>query len=236
MAAERARLLVVEDDPELLKLLHDALTTAGFICRQAADGRDAFIQLSQEPFDLVVLDWTLPGLSGLELLRRMRSTAINVPVLMLTARDQLEERVEALDAGADDYLTKPFELQELQARVRAQLRRCQYDAEERPAEQLKLGDLRIDLLSRNVRRGERHLNLSQREFELLCFLVHDPETVHSRQAILDGVWGTPFVGDPNTLDVYLGYLRKKVERSGEAQLLHTVRGVGVMARVGDPKP
>ena len=236
MAAERARLLVVEDDPELLKLLHDALTTAGFICRQAADGRDAFMQLSQEPFDLVVLDWTLPGLSGLELLRRMRSTAINVPVLMLTARDQLEERVEALDAGADDYLTKPFELQELQARVRAQLRRCQYDAEERPAEQLKLGDLRIDLLSRNVRRGERHLNLSQREFELLCFLVRDPETVHSRQAILDGVWGTPFVGDPNTLDVYLGYLRKKVERSGEAQLLHTVRGVGVMARVGDPKP
>ena len=236
MAAERARLLVVEDDPELLKLLHDALTTAGFICRRAADGRDAFIQLRKEPFDLVVLDWTLPGLSGLELLRRMRSTAINAPVLMLTARDQLEERVEALDAGADDYLTKPFELQELQARVRAQLRRCQYDAEERPAEQLKLGDLRIDLLSRNVRRGERHLNLSQREFELLCFLVRDPETVHSRQAILDGVWGTPFVGDPNTLDVYLGYLRKKVERSGEAQLLHTVRGVGVMARVGDPKP
>jgi len=236
LAAERARLLVVEDDPELLKLLHDALTTAGFICRQAADGRDAFIQLSQEPFDLVVLDWTLPGLSGLELLRRMRSTAINTPVLMLTARDQLEERVSALDAGADDYLTKPFELQELKARVRAQLRRRQYEAEERPAEQLKLGDLRIDLLSRNVRRGERHLNLSQREFELLCFLVRDPETVHSRQAILDGVWGTPFVGDPNTLDVYLGYLRKKVERSGEAQLLHTLRGVGVMARVGEPKP
>ena len=236
MAAERARLLIVEDDPELLKLLHDALTAAGFICHQAADGRDALLQLRQEPFNLVVLDWTLPGLSGLELLRRMRSTAINAPVLMLTARDQLEERVEALDAGADDYLTKPFELQELQARVRAQLRRCQYDAEERHAEQLKLGDLRIDLLSRNVRRGERHLNLSQREFELLCFLVRDPETVHSRQAILDGVWGTPFVGDPNTLDVYLGYLRKKVERSGEAQLLHTVRGVGVMARVGDPKP
>ena len=236
MAAERARLLVVEDDPELLKLLHDALTTAGFICRQAADGRDAFTQLRQEPFDLVILDWTLPGLSGLELLHRMRSTAINTPVLMLTARDQLEERVEALDAGADDYLTKPFELQELQARVRAQLRRCQYDAEERPAEQLKLGDLRIDLLSRNVRRGERHLNLSPREFELLCFLVRDPETVHCRQAILDGVWGTPFVGDPNTLDVYLGYLRKKVERSGEAQLLHTLRGVGVIARVGDPKP
>ena len=236
MTSERERLLVVDDDPELLKLLHDTLTTAGFICRRAADGRDAFIQLRQEPFDLVILDWTLPGLSGLELLHRMRSTAINTPVLMLTARDQLGERVEALDAGADDYLPKPFELQELQARVRAQLRRCQYDAEERPAEQLKLGDLRIDLLSRNVRRGERRLNLSQREFELLCFLVRDPETVHSRQAILDGVWGSPFVGDPNTLDVYLGYLRKKVERSGEAQLLHTVRGVGVMARVGDPKP
>lgn len=236
MAAERARLLVVEDDPELLKLLHDALTTAGFICRQAADGRDAFTQLRQEPFDLVILDWTLPGLSGLELLHRMRSTAINTPVLMLTARDQLEERVEALDAGADDYLTKPFELQELQARVRAQLRRRLYDAEERPADQLTLGDLQINLLSRNVQRGERALNLSQREFELLCFLVRQPDTVHRRQDILDGVWGSPFVGDPNTLDVYLGYLRRKVERSGAPQLLHTVRGVGVMARVGEPKP
>ena len=117
-----------------------------------------------------------------------------------------------------------------------QLRRRLYDAEERPADQLNLGDLQINLLSRNVQRGERVLNLSQREFELLCFLVRQPNTVHRRQDILDGVWGSPFVGDPNTLDVYLGYLRRKVERSGAPLLLHTVRGVGVMARVGEPKP
>ena len=236
MASERERLLVVDDDPELLKLLQQALRDAGFHCDKAADGRDALLQLRQERFDLVVLDWTMPDLNGVEVLRRMRSTGLNTPVLMLTARDQLEERVEALDAGADDYLTKPFELQELQARVRAQLRRRQYEAEERPADQLSLGDLQIDLLSRSVQRGDRMLNLSQREFELLCFLVRQPDTVHSRQEILDGVWGSPFVGDPNTLDVYLGYLRKKLERSGAPQLLHTVRGVGVMARVGDQKP
>ena len=236
MTSERERLLVVDDDPELLKLLQQALCDAGFDCHRAADGREALVHLRQDRFDLVVLDWTLPDLDGVEVLRRMRSTGLNTPVLMLTARDQLDERVTALDAGADDYLTKPFELQELQARVRAQLRRRLYDAEDRPADQLSLGDLQIDLLSRSVERGDRVLNLSQREFELLCFLVRQPDTVHRRQDILDGVWGSPFVGDPNTLDVYLGYLRKKVERSGAPQLLHTVRGVGVMARVGDPKP
>ena len=236
MASERDRLLVVDDDPELLKLLHRALDDAGFKCHKAADGREALCQLRQQHFDLVVLDWTLPDLNGIEVLLRMRSTGLNTPVLMLTARDQLEERVAALDAGADDYLTKPFELLELQARVRAQLRRRNYEAEERPTDRLSLGDLRINLLSRSVQRGERVLNLSQREFELLCFLVRQPDTVHRREDILDGVWGSPFVGDPNTLDVYLGYLRKKVERSGNPQLLHTVRGVGVMARVGDPRP
>ena len=236
MASEAERLLVVDDEPELLKLLQQALRDAGFHCNKAGDGRDALLQLRQESFDLVVLDWTLPDLDGVEVLRRMRSTGLHTPVLMLTARDQLEERVEALDAGADDYLTKPFELLELQARVRAQLRRRNYEAEQRPADRLSLGDLQINLLSRSVQRGERELNLSQREFELLCFLVRQPETVHSRQEILDGVWGSSFVGDPNTLDVYLGYLRKKVERSGTPQLLHTVHGVGVTARVGAPKP
>ena len=228
-------LLIVDDDPELLKLLRQSLSQSDIHCCTAADGREALALIRERSFDLVVLDWTLPDLSGIAVLQRMRSTGVRTPVLMLTARDDVDERVEALDAGADDYLTKPFELKELQARVRAQLRRGLYATADNTTAQLELGDLRIDLLSRTVQRGDRQLNLSQREFELLCFLVREPNRVHSRQSILDGVWGAPFIGDPNTLDVYLGYLRRKVERTGQAQLLHTVRGVGVMARVGEAK-
>ena len=227
-------LLIVDDDPELLKLLHQSLSQSDIHCCTAADGREALALIRERSFDLVVLDWTLPDLSGIAVLQRMRSTGVRTPVLMLTARDD-DERVKALDAGADDYLTKPFELKELQARVRAQLRRGLYATADNTTAQLELGDLRIDLLSRTVQRGERQLNLSQREFELLCFLVREPNRVHSRQSILDGVWGSPFIGDPNTLDVYLGYLRRKVERTGQAQLLHTVRGVGVMARWERPR-
>jgi len=155
---------------------------------------------------------------------------------MLTARDDVDERVQALDAGVDDYLTKPFNLKELHARVRAQLRRCGYQQVARgDANHLELGNLQLDPIERNVQRGARPIALSQREFELLHFLVKNAGDVQSRQTILDAVWGAPFVGDPNTLDVYMGYLRKKVEASGEPQLLHTVRGVGFMARVGEPK-
>ena len=228
--APASRLLIVDDDPELLQLLRDELSESGWDCHVANCGGDALLQLRQERFDLVVLDWTLPDFDGIEICRRLRSSGDTTPVLMLTAHDDVDERVQALDLGVDDYLTKPFELKELQARVRAQLRRRLYDAEDRPADQLSLGDLQIDLLSRSVERGDRVLNLSQREFELLCFLVRQPDTVHRRQDILDGVWGSPFVGDPNTLDVYLGYLRKKVERPGHDKLIQTVRGVGYMLR------
>ena len=155
---------------------------------------------------------------------------------MLTARDDVDERVQALDAGVDDYLTKPFNLKELHARVRARLRRGGYEQDARgEASGIELGDLLLDPIERRVQRGERNIALSQREFELLLFLVRNADEVQSRQTILDAVWGAPFVGDPNTLDVYMGYLRKKVEVQGEPQLLHTVRGVGFMARVGEPK-
>ena len=236
MSEEAARLLIVDDDPELLQFLIDELGGAGHQCIGCDNGQDALLRWRQDSFDLVVLDWTLPDFSGVELCRRLRSSGNTTPVLMLTARDDMDERVQALDAGVDDYLTKPFNLKELHARVRARLRRGGYEQAARgEASSIALGDLLLDPIERRVQRGERSIALSQREFELLLFLVRNADAVQSRQTILDAVWGAPFVGDPNTLDVYMGYLRKKVEAPGEPPVLHTVRGVGFMARVGEPK-
>ena len=236
MSPEPSRLLIVDDDPELLQFLMEELSSCGHQCIGCDNGQDALLRWRQESFDLVLLDWTLPDFSGVELCRRLRSSGNTTPVLMLTARDDVDERVQALDAGVDDYLTKPFNLKELHARVRAQLRRGGYEQEARgEASGVALGDLLLDPIERRVQRGERSIALSQREFELLLFLVRNADAVQSRQTILDAVWGAPFVGDPNTLDVYMGYLRKKVEAPGAPQLLHTVRGVGFIARVGKPK-
>lgn len=228
-------MLLVDDDPELLQLLFDELQGAGHRCVGVNNGQDALMHLRRGHFALVVLDWTLPDFSGVEICRRLRSSGNTTPVLMVTARDALEERVAALDAGADDYLTKPFELDELQARVRAQLRRREYTSGQEAPARLELGDLSIDLILRRVLRAEQEINLSQREFDLLVCLVKHPEQVLEREQILELVWGKPFVGDPNTLDVYMGYLRRKLEKPGLAQLLHTVRGVGFMARLGEVK-
>ena len=231
-----ARVLIVDDDPELLRFLIEELSGAGHQCSGCDNGQDALMRWRQESFDLVVLDWTLPDFSGVELCLRLRRSGNTTPVLMLTARDDVDERVQALDAGVDDYLTKPFNLKELHARVRARIRRGGYEQEARgEASCIALGDLLLDPIERRVQRGERRIDLSQREFELLLFLVRNSDEVQKRQRILDAVWGTPFVGDTNTLDVYMGYLRKKVEAEGNPQLLHTVRGVGFMARVGDTK-
>ncbi len=232
---ESAPLLLVDDDPELLQLLFDELQGAGHRCVGVNNGQDALMHLRRGHFAMVVLDWTLPDFSGVEICRRLRSSGNTTPVLMVTARDALEERVAALDAGADDYLTKPFELDELQARVRAQLRRRDYASGQEAPARLELGDLSIDLIQRRVLRAEQEINLSQREFDLLVCLVKHPEQVLEREQILELVWGKPFVGDPNTLDVYMGYLRRKLEKPGSAQLLHTVRGVGFMARLGEVK-
>ena len=229
MSPEPNRLLIVDDDPELLQFLMDELSGAGHRCIGCDNGQDALLRWRQEQFDLVVLDWTLPDFSGVELCRRLRSSGNTTPVLMLTARDDVDERVQALDAGVDDYLTKPFNLKELHARVRARLRRGSYEQEARgEASGIALGDLLLDPIERRVQRGERNIALSQREFELLLFLVRHANEVLARQTILDAVWGAPFVGDPNTLDVYMGYLRKKVEVPGQPQLLHTVRGLSLI--------
>ena len=236
MNQEPSRLLIVDDDPELLRFLVDELSAKGHQCIGCDNGQDALLRWRQESFDLVLLDWTLPDFSGVELCRRLRSSGNTTPVLMLTARDDVDERVQALDAGVDDYLTKPFNLKELHARVRARLRRGGYEQDARSeAKPLELGDLQIDPIERSVMRAGREIHLSQREFELLLFLVKQADEVQPRQTILDAVWGSSFVGDPNTLDVYMGYLRKKVEAKGQQQLLHTVRGVGFMARVGEQR-
>ena len=226
-----SRVLVVDDDPELLQFLQDEFSQQGLDCSSANCGGDALLKLRQESFDLVVLDWSLPDFDGTDICRRLRSSGDTTPVLMLTAHDDLDDRVQALDLGVDDYLTKPFELKELHARVRARLRRGQFASSERSKDSLSLGDLHIDLIEHRVRRGNHPLSLSQREFDLLAYLVKHNSEVQTRQQILESVWGKPFVGDPNSLDVYMGYLRKKVEAKGEAQLLHTVRGVGFIARL-----
>ena len=229
--APSSRVLIVDDDPELLRFLIEELTEQGLHCDSVNCGSEALLQLRQEQFDLVLLDWTLPDFDGIEICRRLRSSGDTTPVLMLTAHDDVDDRVLALDLGVDDYLTKPFELKELNARVRARLRRSRYANSERASETLVLGDLRIDLIERQVQRGEHKLSLSQREFDLLSYLVKHSGEVQPRLQILEGVWGSPFVGDPNTLDVYMGYLRRKVEMPDAPQLLHTVRGVGFIARL-----
>ncbi|EAQ68132.1 two-component system response regulator RR class II (RRII)-CheY-OmpR [Synechococcus sp. RS9909] len=223
-------LLVVDDDPELLRFLLDDLQAEGLSCTGVLNGQEALMRLRQERFDLVVLDWGLPDFAGTEICQRLRRSGDQTPVLMLTARADTGDRVMALDMGADDHLSKPFEIAELHARVRALLRRGHYQQHRSDGDCLQLGDLTMALLTRQVRRGERTINLSQREFDLLAFLLRRAGEVIPRQEILDGVWGSPFVGDPNTLDVYVGYLRRKLESSDQPRLLHTVRGVGFMAR------
>jgi two-component system, OmpR family, response regulator MprA len=228
-----ARVLVVDDDPEMREFLQGELATEGHTCEVAASGQAALLALRQQAWDLVLLDWGLPDFSGIEVCERLRAGGSTTPVLMLTAHDDVAERVRALDAGADDYLTKPFSIAELLARVRAQLRRGSRKGSE--ASSFSLADLSVDLLRREVKRDGALVELSQREFDLLAFLIREPERVHSRQAILDAVWGNPFIGDPNLLDVYVGYLRRKIERPGLPQLIHTVRGVGFTLRVGAVK-
>ncbi|MGC6482734.1 MAG: response regulator transcription factor [Synechococcus sp.] len=231
-----AQLLLVDDDLELLRFLREELEEAGHVCMAVSCGQEALLHLRQQAFALVVLDWELPDFNGVEICRRLRSSGDTTPVLMLTAHDELDDLVVALDAGADDLLTKPFELEELHARVRAQLRRHRYTDGLDVRSRLELGDLSINLISREVKRGESGVNLSKREFDLLVCLVRQAGIVIPRKEILETVWGQPFMGDPNALDVYIGYLRRKLERPGLPQLLHTARGVGFTARVGTVRP
>ena len=228
-----ARLLIVDDDPELRQFLHTELEIEGYACTEAASGQQALVQLRESRWDLLLLDWTLPDFSGVEICRRLRDSDDHTPVLMLTARDDVRERVEALDAGADDYLTKPFSIEELLARVRARLRSASKASSE--PETLQLADLQLTAASREVSRGGESISLTGREFELLHLLLSQPNQVHGREAILNAVWGEHWVGDDNVLDVYIRALRRKLEREGRPTLIQTVRGVGFMLKEAPPR-
>ena len=218
------KLLVVDDDPALSRTLRRALTIEGYDVECAADGAEALQRLSAIRFDAVLLDVAMPRLDGLAVCRLMRERRDRTPVLMLTARDAVGDRVSGLDAGADDYLVKPFALDELNARVRALLRRAA--PENGDGERLAYLDLELDLASARARRGDRTLELTRTEQRLLELLLRNPEQVLPRDMIYERVWGHDISATSNALDVYVGYLRRKPEEGGEPRLIHTVRGVG----------
>ncbi len=225
------RLLVVDDDPAVREALALLLRLNGFDVSTATDGREAMRALAAEPPDAVILDVLMPGLDGLEVCRRMRAIGDRTPVLILTARTEVSERVAGLEAGADDYLAKPFAHSELIARLRALLRRTGWSGD---GGMLQFEDLELDPVAYEVRRADRQLELTRTEFLLLELLMRHPRQVLTRGTIFDRVWGYDFGPSSNSLEVYVGYLRRKTEAGGEPRLVHTVRGVGYVLRA--PRP
>ncbi len=226
------KILVVDDERAVRESLRRALELEGYEIELAEDGRQALSLLQEEEEraqpDALILDVLMPGVDGLEVCRRLRRSGNSVPVLMLTARDEVENRVAGLDAGADDYVTKPFALEELLARVRALLRRASNG--DRAGEVLRFADLELDAGTREVRRSGRKIELTRTEFSLLELFMLNPRQVLTRSIIFERVWGYDFGFASNSLDVYIGYLRRKTEAGGKPRLIHTVRGVGYALR------
>lgn len=216
-----SRILIVEDDASVSRFLQQALQEAGYQTTSCANGSEA-VTLAKSEFDLILLDVMLPGLDGYEVCTRLRADGVVTPLLFLTAKDQTEDKVRGLDAGGDDYLVKPFPLIELLARVRALLRRGLPSA----SPQLRVGDLVLDPAARKARRGTQHITLSSTEFALLELLMKNAGRVLTRTSLLEKVWDYDFAGQDNVLDVYISYLRSKVDKGHVNKLIHTVRGVG----------
>jgi two-component system response regulator MprA len=221
------QILVVDDEPAVRDSLDRALRLEGYTVDLAADGAEALDALGGESPDAVVLDLMMPRVDGLEVCRRMRAAGDRTPVLVLTARDGVSDRVKGLDAGADDYLVKPFALDELLARLRALLRRSGAGA---PGQTLRYSDLTLDPVAHQVKRGDREIELTRTEFLLLELFMLHPRQVLTRSVIFERVWGYDFGPDSNSLEVYVSYLRRKLEAADEPRLLHTVRGVGYVLR------
>ena len=226
-----ATVLVVDDEPAVRAALERALRIERYDVRLAGDGTEALALLAERSPDAIVLDVAMPDVDGLEVCRRLRATGDRTPVLMLTARDSVDDRVAGLDAGADDYLVKPFALEELLARLRALLRR---GAGGERTETLRYADLELDTLGHTVRRGRRPIELTRTEFLLLELFLRHPRQVLTRSQIFERVWGYDFGPASNSLEVYVGYLRRKTEANGEPRLIHTVRGVGYVLRESPP--
>jgi two-component system response regulator MprA len=224
-----AKILVVDDDQKLLNMVRRTLAYEGFEVVTATNGREALDRVQAEGPDLIILDWLMPEVDGIQVAAHLRAADDEIPILMLTARGAVEDRVAGLNSGADDYLVKPFAPTELLARLRALLRRSKVTEKEKPH---SYAGLYLDPVTREARRGERELELTPTEFDLLHFLLLHPRQVLVRHRILEEVWGYDFGGEDNVLEVYIGYLRRKTEADGEPRLIQTVRGVGYVIREG----
>jgi DNA-binding response OmpR family regulator len=221
-----AHILLVEDDVKLARFVELELTSEGYKVSVANDGMTGITLARESAPDLAILDWMVPGLTGVELCRRLRATGSKIPVILLTAKDEVNDRVTGLDAGADDYVVKPFSIEELLARVRAHLRRTQEDS----SDVLQFDDLRLNRRTREVFRGSTALELTAKEFDLLEYLMSNPRQVFTRDQILEKVWGYDFVGDSNIIEVYVRYVRLKLEANNEKRLIQTIRGIGYALR------
>jgi two-component system, OmpR family, response regulator MprA len=224
--AEPARLLVIDDDPKIRSVVRRGLVYEGFRVIDAATGEEGLDKARDQAPDLVVLDVMLPGIDGLEVCRRIRAAGDDVAILMLTARDEVKDRVEGLETGADDYLLKPFSFEELLARVHALLRRKPAQA----GEKLRFADLELDVDAHEASRAGRQITLTTTEYNLLLLLMRHPRKVLTRDVIMDRVWSYDFGGESNVLEVYIRYLRNKLEADGEPRLIHTVRGTGYVLK------
>ncbi|MFF2889581.1 response regulator transcription factor [Paenibacillus sp. NPDC057967] len=224
-------LLVVEDERKIARLLQIELESEGYQVRVALDGTAGWTAFLEGGIDLILLDVMLPGISGIELLRRIRSADADTPVLLLTAKSAVEDKVSGLDLGANDYITKPFEIEELFARIRTALRLAARTEQQSPPEEwLTADDLKVNLQSREVMRGGKELDLTQREFDLLAYLLRNKRLVLNRDQILAEVWGYDYAGNTNVVDVYIRYVRKKVDEGYGKELIHTVRGIGYVLK------
>ena len=226
-----AHILIVDDDNSTTSALRRTLAYAGYHVSSAANGEGALSIVRIRPPDLVILDLMLPGIDGFEICRRLRNAGNDLAVLMLTARDAVEDRVAGFETGADDYLVKPFALEELLARVKALLRRR--SPPDIAREVLVFDDLELDSATRQAKRGNRLIDLSTTEFELLSLFMRNPHLVLTRTLLMDRIWGSDFEGGPNVLEVYIGHLRAKLEKQGEKRLIKTVRGAGYVLRTSD---
>lgn len=227
---KKPRILVIEDEEKIARLLELELTYENYEVTKVYDGLEGFHIFREGEWDLILLDIMLPGLSGIEVLRRIRIENSTIPVIMLTAKDAVEDKVAGLDLGADDYLTKPFQMEELLARIRAALRIKKSEVAAENGEWLTLASLKMNLETREVFREDDAVDLTPREFDLLHYMLENVKIVLTREQLLDGVWGYDYFGDTNVVDVYIRYLRNKMDKSYDEKLIHTVRGVGYVMK------